>query len=66
MCTKPAFDVSHGLDQLRGKAHELGCELAHPFMTMSFLSLLVIPKLKIGDKGLFDVDKFRFVEVLSK
>ena len=36
-----------------------------PFMTLSFLSLLVIPSLKIGDKGLFDVDQFAFVDLIS-
>lgn len=36
-----------------------------PFMTLSFLSLLVIPSLKIGDRGLFDVDKFQFVNLIQ-
>ncbi len=35
-----------------------GCKLNAPFMTLSFMSLLVIPNLKLGDKGLFDVTKF--------
>ena len=34
------------------------CALSAPFMTMGFMSLLVIPQLKIGDKGLFDAKKF--------
>ncbi|MEO8086782.1 MAG: adenine deaminase [Bacteroidota bacterium] len=42
------------------KAKELGCRLRAPFMTLSFMALLVIPSLKISDKGLFDVDKFQF------
>jgi adenine deaminase len=32
-------------------------------MTLSFLALLVIPSLKLSDKGLFDVDKFEFVDL---
>lgn len=40
---------------------ELGCSLTSPFMTLSFLALLVIPKLKLSDKGLFDGEKFGFV-----
>lgn len=40
---------------------ECGVVPASPFMTMAFMSLLVIPSLKIGDRGLFDVDKFDFV-----
>jgi len=41
--------------------HELGCTLTSPYMTLSFLALLVIPKLKLSDKGLFDGEKFEFV-----
>jgi len=40
---------------------ELGSTLVAPFMTLSFMALLVIPHLKLSDKGLFDVDKFEFV-----
>jgi len=66
MCTKPAPEVKRVLDQLQAKVKELGCSHDNPFMTMSFLSLLVIPKLKLGDKGLFDVGSFQFVDVLTK
>ena len=41
-------------------AHEFGCTLYSPFMTLSFMALLVIPELKLSDKGLFDVTKFDF------
>lgn len=40
---------------------ELGSTLAAPFMTLSFMALLVIPHLKLSDLGLFDGDKFKFV-----
>lgn len=40
---------------------ELGSTLAAPFMTLSFMALLVIPHLKLSDLGLFDGDKFAFV-----
>jgi adenine deaminase len=40
---------------------ELGSTLSAPFMTLSFMALLVIPHLKLSDKGLFDGDKFRLV-----
>ena len=40
---------------------ELGATLSAPFMTLSFMALLVIPHLKLSDKGLFDGDKFEFV-----
>ena len=40
---------------------ELGSKLGSPFMTLSFMALLVIPHLKLSDKGLFDGDKFEFM-----
>jgi adenine deaminase len=42
-------------------AAELGCGLAAPFQTLSFLALSVIPRLKITDHGLVDVDRFELV-----
>lgn len=42
-----------------------GVTLASPFMTMAFMSLLVIPSLKIGDKGLFDVDNFQLTSLFK-
>ena len=44
-------------------AHEFGCTLYSPFMTLSFMALLVIPELKLSDKGLFDVTKFQFTSL---
>jgi adenine deaminase len=40
---------------------DLGSTLLSPFMTLSFMALLVIPHLKLSDKGLFDGDKFQFI-----
>jgi adenine deaminase len=40
---------------------DLGSTLIAPFMTLSFMALLVIPYLKLSDKGLFDGEKFEFV-----
>jgi adenine deaminase len=40
---------------------ELGSTLTAPFMTLSFMALLVIPHLKLSDKGMFDGDRFEFV-----
>jgi adenine deaminase len=53
-------DAYTRLDQFTKK--ELGSTLASPFMTLSFMALLVIPHLKLSDKGLFDGDGFRFVD----
>ncbi len=41
---------------------ELGSTMAAPFMTLSFMALLVIPHLKLSDKGLFDGDSFSFID----
>jgi adenine deaminase len=48
--------------RLTQKATAMGSTLNSPFMTISFMALLVIPKLKMSDKGLFDGETFEFVE----
>jgi adenine deaminase len=50
----------HELDAF---AKELGSRLAAPFMTLSFMALLVIPDLKISDRGLFDAARFEFTDL---
>jgi len=47
------------------KIKESGSKLYAPLMTAAFMSLLVIPKLKLGDKGLFDVGKFEFTNLVE-
>jgi adenine deaminase len=47
-----------GIDSLAKKA---GSKLSAPFMTLSFMALLVIPHLKLSDKGLFDGDSFKLL-----
>ncbi len=42
-------------------AREMGSRLTSPFMSLSFMALLVIPSLKLSDKGLFDGEEFRFI-----
>ena len=54
-------EVAEGLEECIDAAHRLGCKLEDPFMTLSFLSLPVIPELKLTDRGLVDVKAFRFV-----
>jgi adenine deaminase len=43
----------------------LGCHLGAPFMTLSFMALLVIPELKLSDLGLFDGGRFAFAELFE-
>jgi adenine deaminase len=55
---QPASEVVKQLETLDAVAAELGCPLEHPCMTLSFLSLSVIPSLKLTDQGLIDVESF--------
>lgn len=63
MSTLKGEEVASRYQLLNEEARKLGTSLKSPFMTLSFMSLLVIPELKLGDKGLFDVTKFEFVEL---
>lgn len=64
MTDKSVSEVNEKYEKLVEKAREMGVkEGIHPFMTLSFIALPVIPHLKITDKGLFDVDKFSFVSI---
>ncbi|MBR0270399.1 MAG: adenine deaminase [Methanobrevibacter sp.] len=64
MSNEDAFAVAEKLDVLHRMASALGCKLDSPFMTMAFMALLVIPSIKISDKGLFDGDNFEFMDVI--
>lgn len=66
MSTESAEYVSGKLQELSSAAKSLGCNLHAPFMTLSFMALPVIPELKITDKGLFDVARFGFVDVVVR
>ena len=57
-------DVATGLDHLNASARELGCpEHINPFMQLSFLSLPVIPRLRLTDMGLVNVEDFAFTSL---
>ncbi len=58
--------VAKKYKSIDNKIKEIGSKLYAPLMTAAFMSLLVIPKLKLGDKGLFDVDKFTFTDLVEK
>ena len=55
MTNKPVDVVAAEYKSIEAMTRSNGCPLHAPFMTMSFMALLVIPELKIGDKGLFDI-----------
>lgn len=56
-------EVAEKYSALDRMAKEMGSFLQAPFMTLSFMALPVIPKLKLTDKGLFDAEEFRFVDL---
>src|SRR6056297_2210103 len=62
MTDKNGMETASAYKQLTKRAIEMGSDLASPFMTISFMALLVIPKIKMSDKGLFDAETFEFVE----
>ncbi len=65
MSDQPIEHVITKVDKLVSHAQELGCKLDDPFMTMAFLSLPVIPDIKITDKGLIDVNKFNVTSLFA-
>jgi adenine deaminase len=61
MSTLSATEVSEQLKKLHDATREMGCPLRQPFQQLAFLSLAVIPHLKITDLGLVDVDRFELI-----
>lgn len=66
MSDKCAEFVANKYKSLNQLAKHLGCNLNSPFMTMAFMALLVIPELKLSDKGLFDVNSFTYTSLFAK
>lgn len=60
MSDEDGYKVAEQYSQIDKAAKEAGSTLGSPFMTLSFMALLVIPHLKLSDLGLFDGDKFEF------
>jgi len=63
MTTKDGYETAKAYDEMDQLAKGLGSTLSAPYMTLSFLALLVIPKLKLSDKGLFDGENFKFTSL---
>lgn len=55
--------IARALEELHAASKSIGCELPEPFLQLAFLSLPVIPSLKLTDRGLMDVDAFRLIDV---
>ena len=63
MTNADAFTVANDYSKIKDLAKNLGSNLSDPFMTMEFMALLVIPQLKLSDKGLFDCEKFELTSL---
>jgi adenine deaminase len=59
MSTADPYEVAEQYTIIDAMSKDLGSTLGSPFMTLSFMALLVIPHLKLSDKGLFDGDQFK-------
>lgn len=58
--------VARLYEEINAAAKKLGTPLQSPFMTLSFMALLVIPELKLSDRGLFDGNKFEFTSLYAE
>lgn len=63
MSDKTALEVQKDIEALDKAAKQIGCKIDEPFMSMAFLSLSVIPEIKITDKGLIDVNSFEVTDL---
>lgn len=63
MSNEDGFEVAQAYKNADALAKRLGSTLFAPFMTLAFMALLVIPELKLSDRGLFDVTKFELTSV---
>jgi len=66
MSTSPPHEVAERNMKVVRMVRNLGCQLPEPFMTLSFQCLLVVPELKMSDKGLFDSKNMRFIDPVVK
>lgn len=63
MTNEDAYKTADDYLKIKNLAKNLGSNLSDPFMTMEFMALLVIPALKLSDKGLFDGEKFQLTSL---
>lgn len=64
MSADDGYKAAAAYEKMDALAKLLGSKLKAPFMTLSFMALLVIPELKLSDEGLFDGNKFEFTDLM--
>ncbi len=57
------IELKRSLENLKSASQKIGCVLSEPFLQLAFLSLPVIPSLKLTDQGLVQVEKFQIIDV---
>lgn len=65
MSNKDGYAIANEYIKIDQLSKDMGSTLRAPFMTLSFMALLVIPSIKLSDKGLFDGDNFEFIDVFT-
>ena len=65
MSDKSCEEIGHSYAAIDAMVKQMGCNLRAPYMTLSFMALLVIPSVKLSDKGLFDGVQFKFTSVFT-
>ncbi len=65
MSQRSPEELKTRLQSLKRASLAIGCQLPEPFLQLAFLSLPVIPSLKLTDKGLVDVDQFKLIPVVA-
>jgi len=65
MSDQDGYQLAQRYAEINRFVHHLGCPMHAPFMTLSFMALLVIPRLKLSDQGLFDGDTFAFTSLFT-
>ena len=63
MSERSPRELHASLTELKKASVAVGCALGEPFLQLAFLSLPVIPSLKLTDRGLVDVDRFEIIDV---
>ncbi|MFC2107826.1 adenine deaminase, partial [Bacteroidota bacterium] len=63
MSSENGYEIASKYEELDALAKKIGSHLHAPYMTLSFMALLVIPSLKLSDKGLFDGKAFKFTDI---
>lgn len=66
MSEKDGYEIAEQYARIDQMSKQMGSTLRAPYMTLSFMALLVIPSIKLSDKGLFDGEKFEFMDLFIK